>query len=233
MNHHNAPEKPEMSLFHLFFSSTLAKNENLVGEEVSVPKGFVFNQLYEVPEYCYIVKSGRVVCSDNMPSGKQRIYTLFEKDSMFLEESVLLGWPSNVQFKAEMPTTLMRFTKCDLKRALKDYDTAIDYCYHLSSKFLTSMETVRMYQQKNAELRVCMLLQQFMIHYGKNVEGHILIDAHITQQMIADTLGINRVTITRICKRLKDEFLDQVNGKYCIRSAEAFQKYIDSLNNDL
>ncbi len=233
MDYKNAPEKPETSLFHLFFFSTLAQNENFIGEEISVPKNYQFNELYEVPKYCYLVKSGKVVCSDNTASGKQRIYTVFEKGSMFLEECVLLGWTCNVQFRAEVPSTLIRFKKCDIKRALKDYDTALDYCYHMSTKFLTCMETVRLFQQKNAELRVCLLFQQLVNRYGKAVDGHILIDEHITQQMFADTLGINRVTITRIFKKLKSEFLDQVNGRYCIRSADAFQNYVDMLSKDL
>lgn len=46
--------------------------------------------------------------------------------------------------------------------------------------------------------------------------------------MIADMLGMNRVTVLRILKNLRDlALVEQINGHLCIRSVEAIKDHMD------
>ena len=69
------------------------------------------------------------------------------------------------------------------------------------AKFLSAMGQIRISQQKPAEWKICRLLQIFMEHYGVAYDGKILITEKVSQQMIADMLGMNRITVA---KKFKD-----------------------------
>ncbi|MDO4545858.1 MAG: Crp/Fnr family transcriptional regulator [Bacillota bacterium] len=222
-------QKDTESLFQMHFLPTGAGELSLSGVEIDVPADFAFNELDQVPDYCYLVKNGRIICYDLTLNGNQRVFNIFEKGSLFLEECVLFDKPAHVMFRSLTSAKLLRISKCDLKRTLKDYDEMLNFCKYQSVKFLSNMEMIRVSTQKNTEWQVCKLLQIFMEHYGKPYDGKIMITERISQQMVADILGVNRVTVTRIFRNLRGAFLEQINGNYCIRSAELLQEYIKSL----
>lgn len=221
-------ESKELS--YLFYLPRCPDSFTRLGEEVKLPAKYELCKQDEVPACCYVIKEGRAICYDYTERGQQRIYTVFEPNSMLLEECVLHDKPCHVRFRTITPSTMQRITKCDLKKALKhDIDFVLDFTDYLSGKFLSYMEFNRLSLYRNAEWRVCKHLQILMERYGRPYDDKILIDEKVTQQMIADTLGINRVTISRIFQNLKGVFLMQINGYYCIRSAELLQKHMDSL----
>ena len=214
---------------HLYYLPQGIKRLESLGEVVHVDKDRILNVVNEVPDYCYLVKEGRVICYEITLAGVQRVYSFMEPDSIFLEECLLLDAPSPVFFKTMVPSTLVRISKCALKHAFKhDIDIVMDICQAMAAKFLSAMGQIRISQQKPAEWKICRLLQIFMEHYGADYDGKVLIAEKISQQMIADMLGINRVTVAKKFKEMKDSsMLEQINGYLCIRSAEALQKHMD------
>lgn len=222
-------EKHDDILCHIMHLSRGIERLEQLGEEITVEKGQELNVIGQVPDCCYLVKTGRIIGCEITYSGEVRVYNLMEPNSMFLEGNLLLDAPCPILFKASMPSTLIRIDKCDLKRAFKrDIDVVLDVCESLAAKFLSSMEMMRNDQQKPAGWRICELLLVFSNHYGKPYDGKLLITEKISHQMIADMLGMNRVTVSRILKDLRDlALVEQINGHLCIRSVEAIKDHMD------
>ncbi len=214
---------------HLYTLQRGIKRLEALGETVSVDRNMDLNKINEIPEYCYLVKKGRVMCYEITLNGEQRVYSFMEQDSIFLEDCMLLDRPSPVLFRTIVPSVLVRIHKCTLKHAFKnDIDIVMDVCMSLAEKFLSAMAQVRSGQQRSAEWRICRLIQIFMEHYGTQYDGKILISQKISQQMIADMLGMNRVTVSKKFKELRDlSLLEQINSYICIRSAEALEKHME------
>ena len=217
--------------YHLLYLNRGTERLEKLGKLVSVPKDTELNRINEVPACCYIVKSGRVFCMEVSYSGEQRVYNYMEPGSMFMEECMLFDQPCPVIFKTIVPTELIRIEKCDLKRAFKqDIDVVMDVCESLSFKFLSSMEHLRLGPHKSAMWKICKMLQVFAEHYGVPYEGMIMINEKINHQMLADLLGLNRITVTRKMKELREKgLICHAKGKYCIRDAELLQQYMNNL----
>jgi len=201
-----------------------------LGEVIRVPKNTALNTEGQIPDCCYIVKSGRVICYEFTYTGEMRVYNFLEPGITFMEEFMLLDKPCPVLFKTVVPTELVRIGKCDLKRAFKhDIDIVMDVCESLATKFVSSMEQIRYGNQRNATWKLCKLLLIFAEHYGVPYDGKVLIDEKLSQQMLADLLGMNRVTVTRKLKELKDlALVEQINGYYCVRSLEQLKAHMDA-----
>lgn len=219
--------KLEYYLLHL---SRGTERVEKLGTEISLPADTQLCVPDQVPEYCYVVKEGRVSCSDLLPNGENRIFNVFEPGSMILEECMILEMPSKVTFKTMAPCKLIRIGKCDIKRAFKhDIDVVMDMYEYLALKFLSKMELERLGRSYNADWKICSLLQIYSENYGVPYDGKIIIQEKITQQMIADTIGVSRYTVSKLFRKLKqNNILECINDRYCIRSPEKLQKYIDS-----
>ncbi|MGN0158554.1 MAG: Crp/Fnr family transcriptional regulator [Brotaphodocola sp.] len=198
------------------------------------PKGKVINNINEIPEYCYLVKSGRVLGYEITCAGDQRVFNFMEPGSIFLESFVLFDKPCPILFKAVMDSELIAIHKCTLKRAFKhDIDVVMDICEALSMKFLSSMEDIRTLPQQSAAWKICRLLLNFADHYGEQYNKMILIKENINQQMLADLLGMNRITVTRKLKELKDcGLIDKSNGFYYICDIDKFRVYMRTIQTD-
>lgn len=223
-------EDNNKALFYLTYTKGGFSKLKDIGKEISVPANTEINVLDETPDCCYLLISGRVVCYDLSEDGFQRIYNILEPNSLILEECLLFRWPCRVIFRTAKDSVLVRLERCDLVRLFKhDIDATLEFSRYQSMKFLSTMELQRLSHHRSAEWQVCRLLQAFMERYGEPYDGKILIRESITQQMIGDILGINRVTITRIFHNLREEFLERINGYYCIRSREKLEDYIRSI----
>lgn len=228
------PKEEEESFYHLLYLPRGIERLEQLGEVEHIPAGQEMNKLGEIPQCCYLVKSGRVICYEFTYNGEQRIYNFMEPNSLFLEECLLFDKPCPILFKTAVPSELVRIDKCDLKRAFKhDIDIVMDVCESLATKFLSSMDLIRFRKQQSAAWKICKLLQIFIEHYGVAYDGKVLIQEKISQQMVADLLGMNRVTVTRKFKELKDiGLLEQINGYYCIRSSCQLQEHMDFIQDE-
>ena len=179
------------------------------------------------PNYCYIVKTGRVAAFETTVTGEERIYNFNESNSVLLEGNLLFDQDSAVNFKTVQPSELVCITKeMLLKGIAHDPQLSMDIMESLSTKFLSAMEQVRHTNFHNAGWKICDLLLIFAEHYGVPYDGKILIKEKISQQLLSNLLGINRVTAVRAIKDLKEmALIEQINGYYCIRSLEKLKRH--------
>ena len=193
---------------------TLEKNEILIrrGEKVAC---------------CYVLLSGKIVAHEYTAEGEERVYHIHEASSVLLEEAALFGWECEVEFKVIRKSEVVVIPRTALLAAIKeDPEISLDLMQSLSMKFMASMQQIRYINYFNAEWRICDLLLVYADFYGVEYDGKILIREKISQQIISNLLGINRITTVRAIKNLKDMGLvEQINGLYCIRSLDMLRRH--------
>ena len=218
--------------YHLLYLPRGIERLAALGECRKYKKNTVIGKVGEVPDACYVVKTGRVVCYEFSYSGDQRVYNIMEPGSMFMEECLLFDKPCPVEFKTLEECELIIIDKCNLKRAFKhNIDIVMDVCESLSTKFLSSMEHLRLGPRQSAEWKICKMLLIYAGHYGElQQDGSYLLNRRISHQMMADILGMNRVTVTRQMQQLAEQgLIDKEDGRLCFRDIEALEHHMISL----
>lgn len=221
-------------LNHLFYLPRgIARLEKL-GTVQFFEKNVSLNSIDEVPSQCYLLKSGRVIGYEITFSGEQRIFNFLEPGSIFLEECVLFDKSCPILFKTTTDSELIVIDKCDLKRAMKkDIDVVLDVCEALSNKFLSAMDEIRTIPQQSAAWKICRLLLNFSERYGICMGKQVLIKEHVNQQMLADLLGMNRVTVTRKLKEMKTAgLIGKTQGYYYICNIDEFRNYMATIQSE-
>lgn len=210
----------------LYLPRGVARLEKL-GEKKQFPKNHILIQAGELPRYCYIVKHGRVAAYEYTLSGEERIYNFNEKNSLLLEANVLFDYVSPICFKTVLPSELICIDKETLIDTIhSDPQVSMDIMESLATKFMSSMEQIRHANFHNAGWKICDLLLIFADRYGVPYDGKVLIKEKISQQLLSNLLGINRVTAVRAIKELKEmSLIEQVNGFYCIRDVERLKRH--------
>lgn len=228
MNKNDSASNKYEFLNHLLYLPRGIERLAKLGTVQHFPKGTELNTLNSVPTNCYLVKSGRVICYEISFIGEQRIFNFLEPGSVFLEECVLFDKPCPVIFKTQTASELIVIDKCDLKRAMKhDLDVVMDICESLAVKYLSSMEDIRTMPQQSATWKIARLLLNFAEHYGICMGKRVLIQERINQQLLADLLGMNRVTVTRKLKEMKDHgLIGKTEGYYYITDIDLFRAYM-------
>ncbi|MDR0584184.1 MAG: Crp/Fnr family transcriptional regulator [Treponema sp.] len=203
------------------------------GTTITVAKGRTFVNADEVPLYCYYVLRGRVISYEYTLSGRERIYNFIEEGSLMLDANTLMQQPPPVSFMAITPATLLRIPRdVLLKKIHSDPEVALDIISSVSNKFLLAMEQIRETTHHNVLWKVCNLLVSFSERYGVEYDGKLLIKEKISQQVLANLLGVNRITLVRIIKELRElNLIEQINGFYCIRSIEKLKQFMEEEQN--
>lgn len=127
----------------LYLPRGISRLEKL-GQRKVFPKNHMLVQAGTKPNYCYIVKTGRVAAFETTVTGEERIYNFNESNSVLLEGNLLFDQESAVNFKTVQPSELVCITKeMLLKGIAHDPQLSMDIMESLSTKFLSAMEQVR------------------------------------------------------------------------------------------
>jgi CRP/FNR family transcriptional regulator len=202
------------------------------GSVKSLSKNTIFVEPGDIPKYCYLLKKGCVVGFEYSSNGDEQIYNIMLPGSLIMEMNLILNEPSPVFFKAIKPSILICIDRHTLLKEMNDdFNVTINIVKSISYKFLVAMEQIREARCHDAMWRFCSLLLSFAENYGVPYEGKTLIKEKISQQILSDILGVNRITINRIIKKLKDmDLIVQINSYYCIYNTEKLKKHMDYLD---
>jgi CRP/FNR family transcriptional regulator len=192
-------------------------------------KDAVIAQQDEIPKYCYVVVSGRLISFEYSDRGNQRVYNFLEKSAVILDANLLMNTPAPVAFRAATPTDLACIDRPTLLKAMvEDPAVSFDIIRSISIKFLSAMDQVRESGAHNASWKIANLLLIFADQYGVPYEGRILIRHQLSQQVISDLLGLNRITTVNIVKTLMGMgLIERINGYYCIRDVEKLKLHLE------
>jgi CRP/FNR family transcriptional regulator len=212
----------------IHFSHGMESLEKL-GFLKKLPKDCIFVEAGDEPLYCYWVKKGCVVGFEYTAGGDERIYDVMLPRSLILEMSLFLNKPSPVYFKTLKPSELICIDKSTLLNQMdEDRHLVTDIIEYMSYKFFAAMEQVRESKCHDAGWRFCSLLLMFADRYGVMYDNKLLIKEKVSQQLFSNLLGVNRITVNRIIKKLTDMgLIEQINGYYCICDREKLIRHMD------
>ena len=192
-----------------------------LGDTVSLPENHYIVKPGDAVKYCYLLVEGRVLSLEITDDGEEHIFNVFEEGSVFLESNLLANYKADVFFQTVKPTTLVRITKQALHRAMMQDEDIMQLMFvSLSSKYYSAMDQLRESYNHDAVWKVYNMMVLLADSTGKPYHGDwIMIDMKITQQLISSMLGINRITVSRVLKTLREmDLLLQINNSYyCVR----------------
>lgn len=197
-----------------------------LGEPVSYPKNTIVVEADDSIRWCYLVISGRVISKEYTSEGTEHIFNIFEDGSLFLESNLLLRAPSAVVFQSMEPCELIRIDRPSLVRAMDEKKEISHFVFEsISYKYYSAMDQLRQNYDHDAAWKLYNMLLIMADSYGVPREnGWVQIDLKISQQMLSSLLSVNRVTVSKILREMKEmRLIELVNGYYCIRSTRAEQ----------
>lgn len=196
-----------------------------LGEHIFLSGNRFVNVPGDVCRFCYLVIDGQVISLEMTEDGNEHIFNIFEQGSIFLESNALAGFYVDIHFQTTCPTELVRIPPETLKKAIRE-DQLIADTIQLSSasKYYSAMDQLRECYNHSAVWKIYNMFVLLAESAGKPYYGKwTMIDMKITQQFISNMLGINRITVNRALKELRESgrILVVNNIHYCVQSANA------------
>ncbi len=194
-----------------------------------VPAGTVLAEAGEMTSCCYLIKSGRVIGCEYSRSGELRIYCVNEKDSIVLEDSLLLDRQVPIEFRTTVESEVYCISKKELQMVIyENPEAAMDIIQSLSMKLLSVVDQMKYENEHSATEKVCNLLLAYAKRYGVQEENGTVIKEKLSQEYISSLLGLNRITVVRVMKELKEQGLvEKKKGYYYLHNVEQMQESLD------
>lgn len=191
------------------------------GEEISLKQGAFAARAGEVPLHCYMVKKGRIVGRETTYFGEERIYNIMDEGAMFLEPHLLFSYPTPVDFVAASDSVLLKIDRETLISAMEN-GLGMKIYEMLSYKFFAAMDGIRETNIHTVQWKILNLLSAFGAKYGEPFGGGVIVKERLTQKTLAGMLGVNRVTMARSVKELKEDGTISLHDSYYVipRGAE-------------
>ncbi|MDO4313662.1 MAG: Crp/Fnr family transcriptional regulator [Eubacteriales bacterium] len=193
-----------------------------LGRKKQFPKNYLLAEAGSKTGLCYVVISGRVISYEYSEGGEERIYSVNEAKSVLLEENLLFGYEVPVNIRTVTDSELICISRQALLNALSENsEVALDIMQSLSMKLLSSVEQMKCINEHSAMQKVCNLLLIFAERYGVLENGEVIIREKLSQEYISSLLGLNRITVVRVIKELKEQGLvEKKKGCYCLCDVE-------------
>lgn len=206
-----------------------------LGTTKHFPKNTYIYQTDEIPDCCYIVKSGEVIALETTAGGSEILHFLIDENAIFGDVNMLMNKPLPVRFRTTTDCELICIPKDKLIKTISE-DSRIFMELYLSAanKFLDSIEELREFKLYPASWRLIKMLLTFAEKYGTDYDGKVLIKHKLSINYLTALMGVNRATTIRSLNVLKEKKLvETINGYYCIRDINALKEYQALLAEDL
>lgn len=202
-----------------------------LGTPLNLEKNQFLCKMGDVTDNCYYLCQGQIVAFEYTSSGGERIFSINQPGELILVPSMVVTHPLLLNFKASMPSRLIRIRRDTMFQAMiEDPEFSAQLVYSLSMRLLTTIEQSRQRGDYNVSWRVCNFLLTMAEHSGVDYDGKVLIQEKVSQQTMANTLHANRVTVARAIRELKDYGLvEYINGYYCVRNLDKLRKHMNYL----
>jgi len=180
----------------------------LIGEVRSFSKGSIVSKSGEGGEGCFVVLEGAVTAQVITEDGIENQYINHKKGYILLEAQCFCEWTEVADFYASEDTETLFIKRADLMGAIeKDSELALYFIGSLSMKFRWYVEHCRNLSIYGAMHRLCTLLVEMAASYGEDKGDRIKLKKKIIQEDLAKQLHVNRLTIIRCMKELRDKGL--------------------------
>lgn len=195
-------------------------------------KGTIICTQGEEPMGCYYVQEGLVGSLDLDINGNETYVVLLEPGNLFGEADVIREKGFECSFVA-VQDTKVRFI--DTERFLKLFETDIAVAQFIAYSSAIKMHAIkRKYEAtrtKSVLWQVCNVLLEYAQRESEDKDGTVTIHYPLSQQYMSTLLGVNRITVTKCMKKLKDMgWVKKVNEHYCITSIDQMKSLMEMIS---
>ena len=175
-------------------------------------KGVTIHEQYEECFGMDVVLSGELVAYSLASNGSETTVFVFEKGSvvganlLFGEES---KYPMNIYCTKDC--VLFRISKSAISELLKEYNFVMQFVKSLSLNSQGMNKKIAMYTQKSLREN---LMDYFLAISTAQKSNTVVMP--ITKKQLADYFGVQRPSLFRELKRMKDEGLLEIENKMII-----------------
>ncbi len=160
----------------------------------------------ETPKAVYVIEKGKVKAYTITPDGAERQITIHEKT-----EDIPVGYSLNLTEKAEYfyeaysDCTIRFVPRTAFNQILKDDSEAMYRHYrHIGSQLISSLEQISALEHPKAGDKVAFMLLHMANQVGTKIRPYkARLKLSVTQQEIADALGLTRETTGAELKKLE------------------------------
>lgn len=149
-----------------------------------------------------IVLSGGVKVSTQSTNGKEIIFDLLSKGDFFGELSLLDGKPRTATVTTLVPSVLVILEQGFFMRFLENNPTTAIRLLHLLAHRLratdTFLEDVLFFDSETRLAKRVIALENI---YGKRIGNVVQIELNVSQQDIANLVGVARETVNKLLKK--------------------------------
>jgi len=230
---HKKDHDPEHHIrTHMIYTNRDTSRFSMMGAIIELPKNHSLQEAGNLPDSAYFIERGRIASYEYSPDGREYFYNINEEGTLLFESAIILGRKLTLNYKTLTPAMLVKIPrKVLLEAVVSDPEVTMDLLYMVSEKFLEVNAQIREESNHSASWKVCNLLLSYASHYGAEYDGKVLIQEKVSLQQIANTLRINRVTVTRALKKLRDSgHVEQINGFLCIRNPYKLRAHMDFID---
>ena len=199
----------------------------LIGEVRSYSKGAVVSQSGAKDPICFVVLEGSITAQVMTEDGKENQYISHRAGQALLEAQCFCEWVEVAEFSAAEHTKVLVLKRPELLAAIeKDPELSLFFIGTLSMKFRWYVEHCRNLCMFSAMRRLCDLLLEMAKSYGEIKGGNTILKKKISQEDMAKQLHVNRLTILRCMKELRDYgMVGTENGYYSFPDLNALKKF--------
>ncbi len=156
-----------------------------------------------------VVCSGKLVAYSLAPNGSESIVFEFEAESI-VGANLLFGdqnrYPMNIYSVAD--SVLLHISKSAIEELLKGYEFVMRFMQSLSTNSQGMNRKIAMYTQKSLREN---LMDYFLVLSAQQKSSCVLLP--ITKKQLADYFGVQRPSLFRELKRMKEEGLIEIANK--------------------
>jgi CRP-like cAMP-binding protein len=161
----------------------------------------------------FIVLSGMVRIQYKSSDGRVKTFAMLSEGEFFGEMAILTESSRSASAEAIVETDVMLIEKEGFMELLKkDAAFCIEILKVVCARLETADRQIETLTFKNLPGRVAGQMFELAKKYGKKQDGGILIDIRITHQELADMVGTNRESISKIIAQFKAENSLDVKG---------------------
>ena len=198
-----------------------------IGEIRTYPKGATISGPGAAEGGCFIILEGLVKAQVITEDGTENQYINHKAGYAALEAQCFCEWTENANFYTAENTKVIYLKRAVLFAAMeKDFELCLFFIGTLSMKFRWYIEHCRSMCIFGAMHRFCDLLIEMASKDGENKEGKTVLKKRVSQEELAMRLHVNRLTVIRCMKELRDKkLIGTENGRMYISDINALKKF--------
>lgn len=204
-----------------------------LGMERHLTKGTVIMRAGQIVDTLYYLTSGEVRMERSNLDGLQKTYWYIGPDCVFGETPLFHRMPTTLTAVCTKPTIVYLFSRDTLIHKIlpNNPELFMEIVETLAHKVRVLTNQIATLSMDALNIRICKYLHNAL---ERDEQGHLFVSLHISQQTLANVLGVHRVSCNRALRELEKKGIisECTNKKIYIRDETEFFRLTNSMPTD-